>query len=367
VIGNEYFSLFPGPQFITGSPPAERQAGWAVITEEWAQKIAGAKGRPPAPGDKLQLSFFHNQTFSIREVTLAGIIRYVPTNDVLKSAVIMDGRILRDLVGYSQVTGPAATGSAPAAGETTQGAGADVDSLFSGKATPNRGSTSSAPVSVQELKNLMSTVKREGTAVSASPLGHDGAWHFILVKAAADANKARVISAVRAELKKDGFAAQVRDWRGTAGAVAIYVYLLQIVLYIGLFMVGGIVLILTINSLVISVFERTAEIGTMRAIGARREFVRGLFIIETGALTTLAGVAGVVLGSILVAVLARFQLHFDNQILVLLFGGPSLQPGISVANIVVSLIASVVLGAIAWIYPVRLALRIQPVRAIHAA
>ena len=62
---------------------------------------------------------------------------------------------------------------------------------------------------------------------------------------------------------------QVRNWRGTAGAFALYVYLLQIAMYAGLFMVGGIVLILTINSLVMSVFERTSEIGTMRALGAQ--------------------------------------------------------------------------------------------------
>jgi ABC-type antimicrobial peptide transport system permease subunit len=44
-----------------------------------------------------------------------------------------------------------------------------------------------------------------------------------------------------------------------------------------------------------------------------------------------------------------------------------LHPGISGGNIVVSIIASFVLGLIAWVYPVRLALQIQPVRAIRAS
>ncbi len=370
VIGNEYFSLFRGPRFVAGNPPAEGQSGWAVITEEWARKILVAQGHPPVPGDKLQFSFFHNQTFTIREATLVGVIRYQPTNDALNSAVIMDGRILRDLCGYSQIAQGASNGSA-ASLEAQQSAGSDVDSLFSGKpgpaSTSGKSSESSAPVSIKELEKLMSEVKQKGAAVSVPPLGHDGAWHFILVKTAKDANKNALISAIRTELRDAAFSVQVRDWRGTAGAVAIYVYLMQIVLYIGLFMLGGIVLILTINSLVMSVFERTAEIGTMRAIGARREFVRGLFIIETSALTFLAGAAGVLLGSIFVLLLGRFPLRFSNQILILLFGGPLLQPAISAANVLISLAASVVLGVFAWVYPVRLALRIQPVRAIHSA
>ena len=204
-------------------------------------------------------------------------------------------------------------------------------------------------------------------AIDTSPLGHDGAWNFILIRAAKGADKSGLATAIRSTLSGESFTVQVRDWRGTAGAVALYVYFMQIVLYVGLLMLGGIVLILTINSLVMSVFERTAEIGTMRAIGAQRGFILGLFAAETSALTILSGAGGILLGSTAVLLLSRAPIHFTNQILILLFGGPSLQPGISGANVAVSLVASVILGAIAWVYPVRLALRIQPVRAIHAS
>ena len=108
-------------------------------------------------------------------------------------------------------------------------------------------------------------------------------------------------------------------------------------------MVGGIVLILTMNSLVMSVFERTGEIGTMRAIGAPRGFIRGLFVVETGALTMLSALAGILLGSAGVALLDRAPLQFNNQILVLLFGGAALHPSISGSNILVSVLAALVL------------------------
>jgi putative ABC transport system permease protein len=370
VIGNEYFSLFQGPQFISGAPPSADSAGWAVLTEQWAQKIAAAQGREPVPGDTLQFSFFHNQTFTIRTARLAGIIKYQPTNDSLDSVVIMDGRILRALCGYSQVSEPSAPAApaAPSAPAAAASGNLNIDSLFSGQAgAPKQSGQSTAPVSIKDLQKLMSEASHAGAAVDTSPLGHDGAWNFILVRAARGADKGALAAAVRSTLTRAGFSVQVRDWRGTAGAVALYVYFMQIVLYVGLFMLGGIVLILTMNSLVMSVFERTAEIGTMRAIGAQRGFIRGLFVVETSALTIFAGAAGVFLGSVVVLLLNRAPIHFTNQILVLLFGGDSLQPAISGANVAVSLVASVILGAFAWVYPVRLALRIQPVRAIHAS
>jgi putative ABC transport system permease protein len=162
-------------------------------------------------------------------------------------------------------------------------------------------------------------------------------------------------------------AVQVRDWRGTAGGPASYVFLMQIVLYVGLFMLGGIVLILTMNSIVMSVFERTAEIGTMRAIGAPRGFVQRLFIIESCALTLGSGVIGILFGWGIVVLLNTVPIHLGNQILVLLFGGASFHPIVTAGNVMASAVASLVLGLIAWAYPVRLALRIQPVRAIHAS
>jgi putative ABC transport system permease protein len=371
VIGSEYFSLFSGLRFIAGSPPAADAAGWAVITEQWASKIAAAQGRSPTPGDTLQFSFFHNQTFTIRTAKLAGVIRYKPANDALDSAVILDARILRSLLGYSRVkeSGGQVLPAGPAASYNEN---QDIDSLFSGTPTgaPGAGTQtaqSTGPVSISDLKRLMSEASHAGPAVDTSPLGHEGAWNFILIKAAKGAEKNRLAARIRDELKKDGFAVQVRDWRGTAGAVALYVYFLQIVLYVGLFMLGGIVLILTMNSVVMSVFERTAEIGTMRAIGARRGFIRGLFVVETSALTLLAGLGGVLLGMAVVLLLSWVPIHFTNQILILLFGGDLLQPAVSAKNIVISLAASIILGAIAWIYPVRLALNIQPVQAIHAS
>ncbi len=369
VIGSEYFSLFRGLLFTAGAPPAPGSSGWVVISQEWARKIEAAQGRPPIPGDTVQLSFFQNQSFSIREATLAGVVSYQPSNEALGRVVIVDARILRALCGYSQTDKPPERALSSSA-SNDRGATQDIDSLFqAGASPPSSGgheADSSSPVSVNELEKIMREAHRKGAASDASPLGHDGAWHFILVRTAPGADRGRIAAMLRRDLAAAGMSIQVRDWRGTAGAVALYVSLMQFVLYVGMFMVGGIVLILTMNSLVMSVFERTSEIGTMRAIGAQQAFIRGLFIVETTSLTLFSGAAGILLGSAAVVVLDRASLQFTNQILILLFGGTSLHPVVSSGNIALSAIASLVLGTVAWVYPVRLALRIAPIRAIHS-
>ncbi|HTZ52943.1 MAG TPA: FtsX-like permease family protein, partial [Spirochaetia bacterium] len=369
-IAGEYFTVFHQPRFVLGGPPSADAGAWAVISDEWASELAKARGRPLASGEKITLSVVRNQTFTIREATLAGVVHYEPANAALDHLVVTDGRILRALCGYSQTDASAGAPGAPGAAAPAGGQDADIDALFSGgntSAPADRTRSSSAPISVDELKDLLRQARTAGASAENVPLAHDGAWHFILLRLAAGASKARAAADLRRELSGAGFSVQVRDWRGTAGGAATYVFLMQIVLYVGIFMLGGIVLILTINSLVMSVFERTSEIGTMRAIGARRGFVQRLFIVETSALTLISGVAGMLAGFVLVAVLDHVPLKLTNQILVLLFGGTSLHPGISAWNALVSVLAALVLGLVAWIYPVRLALRIQPVRAIHAS
>jgi len=369
VIGDEYFRLFSNLRFVLGGPPQPGDSDWVVITEDRAKEIEKAQGKRLALGQRIQLSLFRDQSFAIRDAALVGILQYQPSNSALDRVVITDGRILRSLCGYSQIDEGSAPGTGGKALDAMAAGGLDINSLFAATPPPalaadsgtGSGKASAAPVSVNDLRKIFSEVR--SAAAAPSPLGHDGAWHFILVRA--KGNPGEAAAAIRPALAAAGGQAQVRDWRGTAGALAVYVFVMQIVFYIGVGMIAAIVLLLTMNSLVMSVFERTSEIGTMRAIGAQRGFVRGLFVIETLALSAAAGLAGVVLGEALVQLIHRLPLHFSNQILVLLFGGNSLRPIISSANVLQSFAAAVALGAVAWIYPVRLALGIQPVRAIQ--
>src|SRR5213076_1767950 len=77
------------------------------------------------------------------------------------------------------------------------------------------------------------------------------------------------------------------------GTTQTFTLLLGIVATISL-LVGGIGIM---NIMLVSVSERTREIGLRKAVGATRRAILGQFLIEAALLSTLGGLIGIALGS----------------------------------------------------------------------
>jgi putative ABC transport system permease protein len=105
------------------------------------------------------------------------------------------------------------------------------------------------------------------------------------------------------------------------------------------------------NVMIMSVTERTREIGVRRALGARRGDVLRQFLLEAALLSTAGGVAGVAVAFLLGMFVSLFVREFSAR--------PPLWA------ITVGLIASVGVGIVAGHWPARRAAALDPVEALR--
>ena len=106
-----------------------------------------------------------------------------------------------------------------------------------------------------------------------------------------------------------------------------------------------------INTLVLTVFERTRELGMLRAIGMTRRQVRRMIRAESVIVALMGGVIGIVLGLVLGALLA-VRIDF------IVFALPWKQ-------VIVFAIAAVVVGLLAAIFPARRAGKLNVLEALQ--
>jgi putative ABC transport system permease protein len=106
-----------------------------------------------------------------------------------------------------------------------------------------------------------------------------------------------------------------------------------------------------VNTLVLTVFERTREIGMLRAIGMTRRQVRRLIRHESVITAAIGGVLGIVLGIVLGGLLIA-RVDF------IVFSLP-------VASLIVFALAAILVGILAAIFPARRAARLNVLEALQ--
>ena len=110
------------------------------------------------------------------------------------------------------------------------------------------------------------------------------------------------------------------------------------------------------NIMLVTVRERTKEIGIRRALGATPQNIIGQIISESVVLTMLAGIAGILLGVGLLHVVGILLSTGDQ-----FFKDPQISFGVAIG----ALFILVVIGAFAGFLPANRALNIKPIEAIR--
>ena len=139
-------------------------------------------------------------------------------------------------------------------------------------------------------------------------------------------------------------ASVIKQFNQITGTVALVMVVLS---SIGL-LVGGIGVM---NIMLVSVTERTREIGIRKAIGARRQDIIWQFLLEAMTLTGAGGVLGILLG------------YFLNFGVPLIF--PNIKPTVPLWAVLMGFLVSVSIGLFFGMWPAMKASRLDPIVALH--
>jgi putative ABC transport system permease protein len=185
--------------------------------------------------------------------------------------------------------------------------------------------------------------------------GYDDVTLIIKLKPAVDIAKAKdeIINLMRVRRKvkaneKNNFSVFTQEtvaglYNQLTGAAFM---VMMIISSIGL-VVGGIGVM---NIMLVSVKERTREIGLRKAIGARRIEIRNQFLYEAIVLTMTGGIVGVICGVLL-------------SLLIKALSG--LPVAINLGSVIAALAVSTSVGLFFGIYPASQAAKLDPVNALH--
>lgn len=102
--------------------------------------------------------------------------------------------------------------------------------------------------------------------------------------------------------------------------------------------------------MLVSVTERTREIGIRKALGAKTKSIMLQFLSESAIITLLGGLIGILLGvggAVIVCSIAKFQV------------------GIEISTILIATIFSSGVGIVFGVYPAKKAAKLNPIEALR--
>lgn len=349
-----YFDAMPGIEILDGRLLKPGEEGMLLHYDIW-KKLKEQKNIEYKIGDKVQLNNYGVGGMRIHEVPLVGIFKFPRGNKRMFSMSFLDDRSLRYLLGKNSGTKEKVAVNA----EATALLDADVDNLFADASTDSGAGNAPVTTASGDVFDILGGVKQAPAVEDAKQ-----SWHFIVIKLEKGVDADAVIKSLNAKFDDEDLLLTAQGWWESAMPDSATYSGLKILFNVAIFILGFVSIIIIMNTLVVSVMERTSEIGTMRALGAQKSFVVKMFVAETAFITFVFGMLGMAIGAAIIIALNRIGIPTDNDALRYLGGGSVMRPVISTQPVMLSIFFIAFIALFSWVYPVLIALKVSPLKAI---
>ncbi len=286
-----------------------------------------------------------NTTTDIR-FPVKGIIRYGALNQIFGHFCLVDIESYRECLGYFTAADMAA--QVPKEEKKLLGLeGGDLDSLFG------------EGMIVSDVKKAR---KIKVVALNEPKLAEDGVYNAVFIKLNDGEDYGRSLKKLNKALAGTGVRAVT--WNKASGPMGGMALIIKSALFIFVMLLFCVAVIIIVNTLTMSALERSSEIGMMRAVGAHKTFIAGMFLGETAVLSTVFGGAGILAGIVAVRIIPLLQITTKNDMLQLLYGGNFFNPLLSLSDVGLTALQLLFVTVVAALYPMRVAVHITPLDAI---
>ena len=302
------------------------------------------------------MGFNNDNTASDIRLGIKGVVKYRALNTIWGHFVMMDIESYRQCLGYFAASDKTAELSAEEK-ELLDLGNEGLDALFSDDVLMVDNSESGKVSDKIDLKvDPVENVKLADL--------DKGAYNIVLVRLNGGTNAKVALAKLNEVLKKENLGVRAVSWKKAIGTIGSMAVIIKTALFVFVMLMFFVAIIIIINTLSMAALERTSEIGMMRAVGARKGFIRMMFLGETGLLSLAFGCTGIITGAVVVKIIAMCKITSSNDMVQLLFGGDTFHPFLSGADITLAVIQLALVTILAVAYPLKVAGNITPFDAV---
>lgn len=169
-----------------------------------------------------------------------------------------------------------------------------------------------------------------------------------------------IAASVNAAFERDGVPARAYTWEEMGGPFIGGMLVTRFIARIMDFVMAIIVAAGVMNTALMSVFERTREVGTLRAVGARRSRILAIFLLEALFLGVAGAAGGALAGAGLIVFFSRAGIPAFSEAQRYSYGGDYLYPALHWGDVTVVPAVMVGVCLLAAVGPALLAARMPP-------